>query len=153
MRRVELQRPFSQKTVQLTALSRLRLAQGWWDFAPCPRSHRSQSVPNAAISVFLTEDDVPSSNQLEAQQLVVHDTKSLVQPGDLQLPEVALPLSDLQMNTANSLLLTLRAFCCANPDVLDTTAALVQLPPVHDARSPFTKFPRLSPPGRSRNYR
>ena len=152
MLRVELQRPFSQKTVQLTALSRLRLAQGW-DFAPCPRSRRSQSVPNAAISVFLTEDDVPPSNQLETQQLVVHDTKSLVQLGDLQLPEVALPLPDLQMNTANSLLRALRAFCCADPGVLDTTAALVQLPPVHDARSPFTKLPCLSPLGRSRNYR
>ena len=78
---------------------------------------------------------------------MVHDTKSLVQPGDLQLPEVALPLSDLHMNTANSLLRALRAFCCANPGVLDTTAALAQLPSVADTRSTsFTKFPRLSPP-------
>ena len=41
------------------------------------------------------------------------------------------------MNTAYSLLRTLRTFCCANPGVLDTTAALVQLPPVGVARSPY----------------
>ena len=95
------------------------------------------SVPNTASIVFLTEDDVPPSNQLEAQKLVVHGTTSLVPPGGLQLPEVALSLSELQMETAYSLLCTLRTFCCANPGVLDTTAALVQLPPVDDARSPY----------------
>ena len=69
MQRVEPQRRFSQKTVQLTDPSRLRLVRDW-DFAPfSPIS--SQSVPNAASSVFLTEDDVPPCNQLEAQQLVV----------------------------------------------------------------------------------
>ena len=105
MRRVEPQRRFSQKTVQLTAPSRLRLARDW-DFAPfSPIS--SQLVPNAASSVFITEDDVPPCNQLEAhQQLVV---TSLVHPGGLQLPEVvALPLSELQKETAYSLLRTLR---------------------------------------------
>ena len=42
------------------------------------------------------------------------------------------------MNTAYSLLRTLRTFCCENPGVLDTkAAALVQLlPPVGDVRSP-----------------
>ena len=47
-----------------------------------------------------------------------------------------LPLSTPQMNTTYSLLRTLRAFCCENPGVLDTTAALIQLPLVGDARSP-----------------
>ena len=77
-------------------------------------------------------------NQLEAEQLVVHDTTSLGHPGGIQLPEITLPLSALQMKTAYSLLRTLRAFCCENPGVLDTTAALVlRLPPVGDARSPY----------------
>ena len=54
-----------------------------------------------------------------------------------RLPEVMLPLSTLQVNTAYSLLRTFRTFCCENPGVLDSTAALVQLPPVGDARSPY----------------
>jgi hypothetical protein len=41
------------------------------------------------------------------------------------------------VNTAYSLLRTLRNFCCENPGVLDTTSALVQLPPVGDAQSPY----------------
>ena len=41
------------------------------------------------------------------------------------------------MNTAYSLLCTLRNFCCENPGVLDTRSALVQLPPVGDERSPY----------------
>jgi hypothetical protein len=68
-----------------------------------------------------------------SKQLVVPEyyTTSLV-------PVVALPLSELQMETAYSLFCTLRQFCCANPGVLDSTAALVQLPPVgDDARSPY----------------
>ena len=97
----------------------------------------SQAVPQAAISVFLTEDDIPPSNRLETQQLVVHDTTSLGHPGGIQLPEITLPLSALQMKTAYSLLRTFRAFCCENPGVLNTTAALVQIPPVVDARSPY----------------
>ena len=48
-----------------------------------------------------------------------------------------LPLNTLQVNTAYSLLRTLRNFCCENPGVLDTTSALVQLPPVGDAQSPY----------------
>ncbi len=79
---------------------------------------------------------MPPSNQLKVQHLVVSDTMSLSPPGEIQLPEVMLPLSTPQMNTTYSLLRTLRAFCCENPDVLETTAALVQLPPVGDARSP-----------------
>ena len=45
------------------------------------------------------------------------------------------------MNTAYSLLRTLRLFCCENPGVLDTTSALVQLPPVGDAQLPFQVAP------------
>ncbi len=64
------------------------------------------------------------------------------QPGAMILPEVTLPLNTLHVNTAYSLLRTLSLFCCENPGVLDTTSALVQLPPVGDAQSPF----QVSPP-------
>ena len=47
----------------------------------------------------------------------------------------------MQVNTAYSLLRTLRNFCCENPGVLDTTSALVQLPPVGDAQSPYQVLP------------
>ncbi len=55
-----------------------------------------------------------------------------------------MPLNALQVNTAYSLLRTLRNFCCENPGVLDTTSALVQLPPVGDAQSPY-QVPPPSP--------
>ena len=58
-------------------------------------------------------------------------------PGARILPKVTLPLNTLQVNTAYSLLRTLRNLCCENPGVLDTTSALVQLPPVGDAQSPY----------------
>ena len=88
--------------------------------------------------MFLTEDELPPSNQLEVPQIVVADTMLPGTPGVMLLLEVMLlPLSTLQVNTAYSLLCTLRTFCCENPGVLDTTAALVQLPPVGDARSPY----------------
>jgi hypothetical protein len=87
--------------------------------------------------VFLTEDELPPSNQLEVPQIVVSDTMLLGPTGAMRLPEVMLPLSTLQVNTAYSLLRTFRTFCCENPGVLDSTAALVQLPPVGDARSPY----------------
>ena len=48
-----------------------------------------------------------------------------------------MPLNALQVNTAYPLLRTLHNFCCENPGVLDTTSALVQLPPVGDAQSPY----------------
>jgi hypothetical protein len=41
------------------------------------------------------------------------------------------------VNTAHSLLRTLRNFCCENPGVLDITSALVQLPLVGDTQSPY----------------
>ncbi len=97
----------------------------------------SQSVPPASSSsLFLAEDDLPPSNQLEVGQ-IVPETMLLILPGAMVLPEVTLPLNTMQVNTAYSLLRTLRCFCCENPGVLDTTSALVQLPPVGDARSPF----------------
>ena len=106
---------------------------GFRSFSPIA----SQSVPPASSSVFLTEDDLPSSNQLEVPQIMVSDTMLPGPSGAMRLPEVTLPLTTLQVNTAYSLLRTLRTFCCENPGVLDTTAALVQLPPVGDARSPY----------------
>ncbi len=35
----------------------------------------------------------------------------------------------------------MRLFCCENSGVLDTTSALVQLPPVGDAQSPYQVLP------------
>ncbi len=84
----------------------------------------------------MTEDDLPPSNQLEVSQ-IVPETMLPSQPGSMILPEVTLPLNTLQENTAYSLLRMLRLFCCENPGVLDTTSALVQLPPVGDAQSPY----------------
>ena len=97
----------------------------------------SLSVPPASSSLFLSENDLPPSNQLEVPQIVIANTMLPGSTGAMQLPEVALPLSTLQVNTAYSLLRTLRTFCCENPGVLDITAALVQLPPVCDVRSPY----------------
>jgi hypothetical protein len=101
---------------------------GFRSFSPVA----SNSVPPASSSLFLTEDDLPPSNQLEVSQ-IVPETMLLSQPGAMILPEV----NTLQVNTAYSLLRTLRLFCCENPGVLDTTSALVQLPPVGDAQSPY----------------
>ncbi len=84
----------------------------------------------------MSEDDVPPSNQLEASQ-TVPETMLRSRPGAMVLPEVTLLLNTLQVNTAYSLLYTLRSFCCENPGVLDTTSALVQLPPVGDERLPY----------------
>ena len=114
---------------------------GFRSFSPIASQ---QSIPPASSSVFLTEDDLPPSNQLEVPQIVVSDTMLLDPTGGVRMPEVTLPLSPLQMNTAYSLLRTLRTFCCENPGVLDTTAALVQLPPVGDARSQYQIPPPAS---------
>jgi len=80
----------------------------------------SNAVPPASSSLFLTEDDLPPNNQLEISQ-IVPNTMLPSQPGAMILPEVTLPLNTLQVNTAYSLLRTLRLFCCENPGVLDTT--------------------------------
>jgi hypothetical protein len=94
----------------------------------------SQSIPLASSSLFLAEeDDLPPSNQLEVSQ-IVPETMLPSRPGAMILPE---PLNTLQVNTAYSLLRTLCNFCCEDPGVLDTTSALVQLPPVGDAQSPY----------------
>ncbi len=100
----------------------------------------SNAVSPASSSLFLTEDDLPPSNQIGVAK-IVPETMLTNQPGAMILPEVTLPLSTLQMKTAYSLLRTLRLFCCENPGVLDTTSALVQLPPVGDAQSPFQVAP------------
>ena len=109
---------------------------GFRSFSPVA----SNSVSPANSSLFLTEDDLPPSNQLEVSQ-IVPETMLPSQPGAMILPEVTLPLNTLQMNTAYSLLRKLRLFCCENPGVLDTTSALVQLPPVGDAQSPYQVAP------------
>jgi hypothetical protein len=104
----------------------------------------SQSILPASSSLFLAEDDLPPSNQLEFSQ-IVPETMLPSRPGAMILPEVTLPLNTLQVNTAYSLLRTLRNFCCENPSVLDTTSALVQLPHVGDAQSLY-QVPPLPPP-------
>ncbi len=96
----------------------------------------SQSIPPASSSLFLSKDDLPPSNQLEVLQ-IVPGTMLPSRPGAMILPEVTLPKNTLQVNTAYSLLRTLRTFCCENPGVLDTTSALVQLPPFGDELSPY----------------
>jgi hypothetical protein len=105
---------------------------GFRSFSPVA----TNSIPSASSSLFLTEDDLTPSKQLEVSQ-IVPETMLPSQPGAMILPEVTLPLNTLQVNTAYSLLRTLRLFCCENPGVLDTTSALVQLPPVGDAQSPY----------------
>ena len=73
---------------------------GFRSFSPIA----SQSVPPASSSLFLSEDDLPPSNQLEVPQIVITDTILPDSSGAMQLPEVALPLSTLQVNTTYSLL-------------------------------------------------
>ena len=109
---------------------------GFRSFSPMA----SQSISPASSSLFLSEDDLPLSNQLEVSQ-IVPETMLPSLPSAMILPEVTLPLNILQMNTAYSLLRTLRNFCCENPGVLDTTSALDQLPPVDDAQSPYQVLP------------
>ena len=96
---------------QPVATSSIRL--GFRSFSPIA----SQSIPPASSSLFLSEDDLPPSNQLEeVLQIVVADTMLPGSSGATHLPEVAFPLSTLQVNTAYFLLRTLRTFfCCENP--------------------------------------
>jgi hypothetical protein len=105
---------------------------GFRSFSPLA----SQSIPPASSSPFLSEDGLPPSNQLEVSQ-IVPETMLPSRTGAMILSEVTLPLNTLQVNTAFSLLRTLRTFCCENPGVLDTTSALEQLPHVSDERSPY----------------
>jgi hypothetical protein len=70
----------------------------------------SQSISPASSSLFLSEDDLPLSNQLEVSQ-IVPETMLPSLPSAMILPEVTLPLNILQVNTAYSLLRTLRNFC------------------------------------------
>jgi hypothetical protein len=100
---------------------------GFRSFSP----EASQSIPPASSSLFLSEDNLPPSNQLEVSQ-IVPETMLLSLSGAMILPEVTLPLNILQVSTR-----TLRNFVCENSGVLDTTSALVQLPPVGDERSPY----------------
>ena len=109
---------------------------GFRSFSPMA----SKSILPASSSLFLSEDDLPLSNQLEVSQ-VVPETMLPSLPSAMILPEVTLPLNILQVNTAYSLLRTLRNFCCENPGVLDTTSALDLLPPVDDAQSPYQVLP------------
>ena len=102
---------------------------------------RSRFLLPAAVCFYPRMTCPPPSNQLEIPQIVGADTMLPGSSGAMQLPEVAFPLSTLQVNTAYSLLRTLCTFCCENPGVLDTTAAMVQLPPVGDVRSPYQPAP------------
>ena len=92
---------------------------GFCSFSPMA----SQSISPASSSLFLAEDDLPPSNQLEVLQ-IVPETMLPGPSGAMILPEITLPLNTLQVNTAYSLLRTLRNFCCENPGVLDTTSAM-----------------------------
>jgi hypothetical protein len=76
----------------------------------------SNSIPPASSSLFLTEDDLPPSNQLDVSQ-IVPEMMLPSHPSAMILPEVTLPLNTMQVNTAYSLLRSLRLFCCENPGV------------------------------------
>ena len=108
------------KDAQPVATSSIGL--GFRSFSPIA----SQSIPPASSNLFLSEDDLPPSNQLEVLQIVIPDTMLPGSSSAMQLSEVMLPLFTMQVKTAYSLLRTLRTFCCENPGVLDTTAALVE---------------------------
>jgi len=112
------------------------LGLGFRSFSPVA----SQSIPPASSCLFLSEDDLPPSNQLEVSQ-IVPEMMLPSRSGTMILPEITLPLNTLQVNTAYSLLRTLRNFCFENPGVLDTTSALVQLPSVGDVQSPYQVLP------------
>ena len=100
MRRVALLRRFSQKKL-IKTLKRLRPVALGWDSVPFLQSRRSR--------LFLSEDDdLPLSNQREVPQIVIADTMLSESSGVMKLPEVVFPLSTLQVNTAYSLLRTLR---------------------------------------------
>jgi hypothetical protein len=60
---------------------------GFRSFSP----EASQSIPPASSSLFLAEDDLPPSNQLEVSQ-IVQETMLPSRPGAMILPEVTLPL-------------------------------------------------------------
>jgi hypothetical protein len=57
----------------------------------------SKSIPPASSSLFLTEDDLPPSNQLEISQ-IVPETMLPSNPGAMILPEITLPLNTMQVN-------------------------------------------------------
>jgi len=129
VRRVELLQRFSQKR-SCPILCRLQLAALDWDFALSPRWRRILfRQPAAAFSRL----------RMTCLQVIANRSGNDVAKSTRRnvLPKVTLPLNTLQVNTAYSLLRTLRLFCCENPGVLDTTSALVQLPPVGDAQSPY----------------
>ena len=63
---------------------------GFRSFSPVA----SQSVPPASSSLFLAEDDLPPSNQLEVVQ-IVPETMLPILTGAMILPEVTLPLNTI----------------------------------------------------------
>ena len=79
---------------------------GFRSFSPVA----SNPVPPASSSLFLTEDDLPPSNQLEVSSQIVPEAMLQSQPGAMILPEITLPLSTLQMKTAYSLLAHVASF-------------------------------------------
>jgi hypothetical protein len=77
-----------------------RIGLGFRSFSPIA----SQSIPPASSNLFLYADDLPPRNQLEAPQIVIPDTMLPSSSSAMQLSEVMLPLSTMQMNTAYSFL-------------------------------------------------
>ena len=99
IRRVELlQRFYLAKEIvqdahQPVATSSIGL--GFRSFHPIA----SQSIPPASSSLFLSEDDLPPRNQLEAPQIVIPDTMLPGSSSTMQLSEVMLALSTMQVST------------------------------------------------------
>ena len=61
-----------------------------------------RSFSPASSSLCLSEDDLPPSNQLEVPQIVIPDTMLPGSSSTMQLSEVMLPLSTMQVNTVYS---------------------------------------------------
>ena len=101
---------------------------------PCSSPVATTSTQQSGTRVFLVEDDLPPSTQLDVLPTVgPASTSSLVQTEHMLLPEVALPVSQIRLKTAYDLLRLLRQFSCSHPGVLGTTTASVQLPPVRSS--------------------
>jgi hypothetical protein len=89
------------------------------------------SVQQSGSSMFLMDDDLPPSIQLEVLPPVGTEfTSALVQTEQMLLPEVALPVPQVQLQTAYDLLRLLRQFSCTHPGVLGTATVPLLLPPV-----------------------
>ncbi len=141
MRRVELLRRFSRKK-SFPILRRLRPADQDWNFALSPRCRQIPfRQPAAAYSwLRMTYRQVISSRSRKS----FRKRCCQVAPAQWFCPRSRCRWIHCKwIRHIPCCARTLRNFCCENPGVLDTTSALVQLPPVGDAQSPYQVPPPL----------